>query len=611
MDRNEYEDAMVRVEDGGLRFTGQWQGALVVEVYDSAGQPKLPPPHDVPADISCKSAASTVNQWLKECEKHPECISHNFFGGRVLQAESPGKGESETERDLFAPILPKRMILLGEKASTARLVDTPSNTRVPYATLSYCWGEDATFMTVKDTLEDFKENIPMGDLPQTIKDAFCLTKGLGLDYLWVDAICIVQKEKEEWEEESQKMGHIYSNAKIVLAATRSGNVHDGMFTKRSATPLSRDIEAPGGLMRARRNLNHEIIISCRTKSDYWWEKYIKTSFPLLSRGWGFQERMLSTRIVHFTPTELVWECQRRRRCECGVMESNLYPVMNNLGSALRMCLKQTNDDRSMRQMWREMVNSYSVRKLTRINDKLPALSGIAGLFKNRSGDTYCAGLWKKSLPFDLLWRCDQSGDLQSKKTRVPSWSWISVDGAVKWPVCQNPDEEQPLKYIRSTTYFECGAQGIEVLDVKCELDGEDAYGRVRAGRMKVETRLRLVTISRVLDNEWSGKFGTEWKVHTDIPAPAPFWPDVNDEGLQVYPCGCQVGGPHHFHIMEVMKSRNTVGSWEEALVVRLVDGSKNYYERVGVAANVSSNVRPWTTESSWFDSPLTTKITLV
>jgi hypothetical protein len=156
------------------------------------------------------------------------------------------------------------MIHLGERAETARLVTPPSPT-VSYAALSYCWGENATFMTVKGTLEDFKKDIPMDKLPQTIKDAFCLTRELGLDYIWVDAICIVQKDASEWEGESQKMGHIYSNAKIVLAATRSGNVHEGMFTRRSTAQLSIDIEAPGSSMRARRNLNHEITVSCRTK----------------------------------------------------------------------------------------------------------------------------------------------------------------------------------------------------------------------------------------------------------------------------------------------------------------------------------------------------------
>ena len=335
-------------------------------------------------------------------------------------------------------------------------------------------------------------------------------------------------------EESQKMEHIYSNAKIVLAATRSKDVHDGLFTRRSATLLSKDIEGRGGSMRARRNLNHEIIISCRTKSDYWWDKYIKATFPLLSRGWGFQERMLATRIVHFTPTELVWECQRRRKCECGVMESKLYPVMNNLGSALRMCLKHTNDERSMRQMWREIVNSYSVRNLTQIDDKLPALSGIASLLKECSGDTYVAGLWRRSLPFDLLWRCDQSRVLQTEKTRMPSWSWISVDGAVKWPLCQNPNEEQPLRYIRSTTYFESGAEGIEVCgDVEIDLEGEDAYGRVKAAKLRVKTRLRPATILRVSDGDWNEMFGTKWQVVVDTSQPAPFWPDISEEGLHL------------------------------------------------------------------------------
>jgi hypothetical protein len=79
-------------------------------------------------------------------------------------------------------------------------------------------------------------------------------------------------------------------------------------------------------------------------------------------------------------------------------------------------------------MWREIVRSYSVRTLTNIKDKLPTLAGIAALLKDKSGDVYAAGLWRRSLPFDLLWRCDQSGALKSGKERAPSRSWISVDG---------------------------------------------------------------------------------------------------------------------------------------------------------------------------------------
>jgi hypothetical protein len=557
--------------------------------------------------MSCDVAAGIINNWLASCQEHIECNSHNFFTAKAREIRDGREGD--TENCNFDPIQPKRMIQLGENAKTARLIRVSTNSTDPYAALSYCWGGNGTFKTKEGTLGKYEEDIPVEKLPQTIKDAFCLTKAIGLHYLWVDAICIIQGNEQEWEEESQKMGHIYSNAKIVLSAMRSGNVNEGMFTQRSATSLSADIEAVGGSMGARRNLNHEIIISCRTKSNYWWEKHINATFPLLSRGWGFQERLLATRVVHFTASELVWECQKSRRCECGVMESNLYPVMNNLGSALRICLKQPNDERSVRQMWREIVNSYSVRKLTQIDDKLPALSGIAGLLKERSGDTYAAGLWRRSLPFDLLWRCDQSGDLQSEKTRSPSWSWISVDGAVKWPVSQDPNEEQPLKYISSTTYFECGAEGIEVCDVECELDGEDRYGRVRAGRIKAKTRMELATIHYVPDEIWNGMYGTDWAVQVKASNLAPFWPDISKEGLQRDPDGNNV--PYGIQVIEVMKSRNIPGSWEEALVVRLKCGSEYEYERVGVAANVSSTSSEWTTVTSWFDSPRSEEITLI
>jgi len=576
-------------------------------------QPKLPTPKDVPAEMSCDSAADIINDWLVSCKEHAECNSHNFFAAKA--SEIPDGGELGAEKSDFDPSLPKRLIQLGENAKTDRLVQTAQllrgsiNSRAPYAALSYCWGGNGTFKTELHTLPEFEKDIQVEKLPQTIKDAFDLTKRLGLNYLWVDAICIVQGVKEEWEEESQKMGHIYSNAKIVLSAMSSASVTDGMFTTRTTTPLSKDIEALGGLLRVRRNLNHEIIISCRTKSNYWWEKHINAEFPLLSRGWAFQERMLATRIVHFTPSELVWECQKTRKCECRVVESNLYPAMNNLGSALRICLQQPNDERSMRQMWREIVNSYSVRKLTQIEDKLPALGGIAGLLKERSGDIYAAGLWERSLPFDLLWRCDQSAVLQSKKMRSPSWSWISVDGAVKWPVSQHSNEEQPLKYISSTTYFECGAEGVEVCDVECELDGNDKYGRVRTGRIMLKTRLTPTTIHYVSDETWKGMYGTDWAVQAGISAQAPFWPDISQKGLHSDPCRSNM--PDGFYLMEVMKSRDITGSWEEALVVRSKCGLEYEYERVGVAANVSPASRQWTTGKSWFDSPHSDKIILI
>lgn len=119
--------------------------------------------------------------------------------------------------------------------------------------------------------------------------------------------------------------------------------------------------------------------------------------------------------------------------------------------------------------------------------------------------------------------------------------------------------------------------------MECKLDGKDEYGRVRSGRLQVKTRLALATIQYISDETWNGMYGTEWAVQAGVSAPAPFWPDISKEGLQRDPCRTSV--TDGLQVMEVMKSRNIQGSWEEALVVRLKCGSEYEYEQVGVAAN--------------------------
>jgi hypothetical protein len=515
------------------------------------------------------------------------------------------------EREVQDDSHPKRLILLYPELDGARLISYPVGSAVAYAALSYCWGGNGTFKTDAKSLKAFEENIPLEQLPQTLRDAFSLTKKIGLNYLWVDAICIVQgsqlEEKQEWEQESRKMGRIYSDAKIVLAATRTLNVHEGIFQPRPKISLSNDIKTPS--ICARRNLNHEIITSCRTKSDKWWETNINGTFPLLSRGWGFQERMLATRLVHFTPTEMVWECQSTRKCECHVVESNLYAELNNMFAALRTFLSKPFDEVAKRQMWRELVRSYSVRRLTQIDDKLPALSGIAELFKKKSGDHYAAGLWRNSLPFDLLWRCDQSGDLKDRKTRSPSWSWISVDGAIKWPVSQQPVPNTSLEYISSVTYFEGGSEGIKICDVSCELDGLNEFGKVKSGRIRLMTRLVRARVHFVPKTEWNDAFGTRWAIEVEGSNITPFWPDITEKGLNCSFLSHEAS--KRVYVMEVMRS-GMEWSWEEGLVVKLVDGSGSDYERVGVSANVIvDGAGQWTTRKSWFNEVYPHELTLI
>ncbi|PVH89979.1 hypothetical protein DL98DRAFT_508200 [Cadophora sp. DSE1049] len=357
-------------------------------------------------------------------------------------------------------------------------------------------------------------------------------------------------------------------------------------------------------------MNHEIITSCRTKSNKWWEANINNTFPVLSRGWCFQERMLATRIVHFTPAELVWECQKSRKCECGIVQSHLYPTKNNISSAFRICLEQDVGERGIRQMWREIVRSYSVRKLTNMSDKLAALSGIAALMKSKTGDMYAAGLWKASLPFDLLWRCDQTGDLKTKKERRPSWSWLSVDGAVKWPVSQEPSQAQPLEYVTSTTYFEHGALGAEVCDVVCEVAGQNEFGQVASGKIILKTRLIEATLQRNPGDDWNEIYEAQWAVKVANLDLAPFWPDISLSDPRVD--GEEGKATEALYLMEVMKPGEAIWTWEEALIVRRMTGTTDEFERIGVAANVSpATGNKWMTSKNWFGDVGVREVVLV
>ncbi|MBE3044755.1 HET domain-containing protein, partial [Candidatus Bathyarchaeota archaeon] len=81
--------------------------------------------------------------------------------------------------------------------------------RAHYAALSHCWdGPIATVLT-QDALSSFQARLPWDALAANFQDAILITRGLGLRYLWVDSLCIIQDRRHDWTIESGKMGDIY------------------------------------------------------------------------------------------------------------------------------------------------------------------------------------------------------------------------------------------------------------------------------------------------------------------------------------------------------------------------------------------------------------------
>lgn len=167
-----------------------------------------------------------IKAWIQKClHSHKYCSSHV---GAELPTRVIDVGGTDSVGD------PR--LILSEDASKNEVKGFEVDSR--YVALSYCWGDREelkqrpSLVTTSATLRDHLRSLPLSRLPRTIVDAIVLTRRLGVCYLWVARLCIIQDCAEDWEIESSKMSAIYGGAFLTLAAAWGSSVHDGLFTVR-------------------------------------------------------------------------------------------------------------------------------------------------------------------------------------------------------------------------------------------------------------------------------------------------------------------------------------------------------------------------------------------
>ncbi|KAF3767272.1 hypothetical protein M406DRAFT_89786, partial [Cryphonectria parasitica EP155] len=228
-------------------------------------------------------ALATIKGWIAECT-----TEHDF-------CESP---EEE-------PQLPTRVLDVGLEDGVVKLAET-KGARAKYICLSHCWGLDQIITTTKCTLQPHKREVPWDALSTTFRDAIHLTRTLGYRYIWIDSLCIVQDDEDDWAVESARMATVYSNGALTIAATKSPNGQGGIFSQTQDTLVSGQTPAGEGYRVFFRELidhhleSQEEIEGDDTLASNPTSRY----FPLLTRAWVYQERMLSTRVVHFGKYEV-------------------------------------------------------------------------------------------------------------------------------------------------------------------------------------------------------------------------------------------------------------------------------------------------------------------
>lgn len=347
----------------------------------------------LPRNTGEPSRLELTKSWLSNCfENHQQCCPER----RQFQ---PGSGPSRLI-DVTSPARPK-------------LVDTQSTDTCykTYATLSHRWKDADMPKLLRKNVVDMKQEISTSYLTPVFQDAIELCRALRIDYLWIDALCLMQDNELDCKSEIQKMGAIYSNAYCNFSATLAAELPVGLFFDRNLThskafPVTIErqghhFECFGFSVKALTHLNDE---------------------SLMQRGWVLQERLLSPRTIYFGH-QLSWECGQSLANELfpkGVPggfgnywgSNTPYKLSRLLNTdptlATNPAFVSNTDDTEpsksiLYERWSEIVLTYSACELSFDTDILPAISGLAQQFGELLGDVYLAGLWQSTLLRNLLW----------------------------------------------------------------------------------------------------------------------------------------------------------------------------------------------------------------
>jgi len=324
--------------------------------------------------------------WMKDCLlSHSECRRsvNNLLPSHLVDVGSSKKRG-------FKPFLWVNPQLNGSVDGGSSAVGTE---RGAYTALSYCWGKEPFLTTTPLTMEERKRAIPMCLLPATIRDAITVTRILGIRFLWVDALCILQGPSEEaqrdWAAESARMEGIYSQAFLTIGAAYGHEAQSGLFM-RPRSPRLPYCHLPSRWAGVNNPdpIYAGPVVGAESGWPFWLMK--DGELKINNRAWTLQEKVLSSRMVHFRGDQISWECKHGQAYERG----------DPYGAP-----QESLQVKKSYKSWHDLVKNYSSRKLTFSTDKLSALAGLAKAFwlKTEERDQYLGGIWRGSLPNNLLW----------------------------------------------------------------------------------------------------------------------------------------------------------------------------------------------------------------
>ncbi|KAL9115173.1 MAG: hypothetical protein Q9227_000967 [Pyrenula ochraceoflavens] len=437
---------------------------------------------------------NTVKGWIKDCEQtHQDvCMDHI----QPLEDDLP----------LYLIDCLERKVV-------------PAPKRAKYLALSYVWGSTQHFQTTlrhehgTSGLSFFGNNL--GELPQTIEDAFSVTLGIGERYLWVDAYCLSQ-DAQERSTSLRNMHKIYRSALLTIFALSNWDADEGLP----------GISPRAGISRASIPLNGGVRLTAFVNNSL--QDAFNNSF-WSTRGWCFQEGFFSSRCLCFTEEEAFFWCRNRIFFETAEDSERISGFsFDDEGTdrkpPMHICLGDIWDFSE----YADLVSVYRTRNLTFESDVINAFAGVMSHLKEKYDIGLPAGLpYNHDLPRALAWEFWGSDSMNNRLRLkgIPSWSWAGWTGQVRYRwerFMPNWGHQQSL-FLDWDLAFGDGDDGCTVFESRSTRDlssmyTNDAEGAVQKRRYETVRQsksrlLRLYTFVARLGVRCSEEDESGWTIH--------------------------------------------------------------------------------------------------
>jgi len=521
-----------------------------------------------------------------------------------------GHCTSKCHPETSSSFMPTRLIDVGHNESAVpRLVlssDIHEIEPTKYAALSYCWGDEtdaeSQFKTETSTLEQRCEGLPSEFMTPTTNDAITLAKAIGLRYLWIDALCIIQDDKDDWSHESSQMGLVYRHAFVTFCSLNSNSCHESFLHRAPAIaiPFQSNI---------RKVVKGSYLIRLRPASLKMGRTKYRRDYLLSAwntRCWTYQEEEMSTRLLLFGSLRMHFACAR---CQWSEGDEAPQDRSNNLRILDKIIMFKDCRISSgeLYKSWSLTICNYGHRSVTSETDRLPAIAGLARMLGEALQDQYLAGLWKGDLQYGLTWY--SRGDMLSRGLRAhihnikerkyvaPSWSWAaSPEVASLRERGTSLVEESDIMHATTNTDHEdlhgqIMVEESDIVHATTNTDHEDLYGQVTGGLLRIRGKMsRWPSWSLDQQGTWWSNAYVQPKGDYDFVHISTDWLSKGKEaGLDVLKL---------ILLHRIENSNGTNVPSLRALLLHPADESNHYY-RVGVVYSEGQNGYTWM--RSWFE----------